>query len=415
VVVPDNVVDIPTDGMKQFGERRDRINDVTQSQHNLQQQELQRMEANIEASSEDEANQAEMKDEERVQKKLEKRKADKTKKRKQAEKTHDVDVDAELREEERLAQMEEEIDPPDIQEMKMFAKKPKTRAKQIANQTYEKGELRPARITNSDARAARMQKRQEAARLADESTRTKLTKARAKLAGDPPEEMRTTLLWMNLAPRRKAMLSNELERVWKEDHERARHRRLVEQAERMNVGVMYNHVTPERRRETQVRLSASAMSTSDTFENEDWMTYGSDQVETPDDDVKENESLLSDEDEDVIIETNALAETVDPLEGIREVISDVGHAVPVDHDDGLNKYHEGIWTQDRLAEELIHHTPARRRRQEEPITILSSRSQALTNRRSALSSFSSGKVFYQRMLNNRGFPDANRVSSDEEE
>jgi hypothetical protein len=342
-----------------------------------------------------------------VQKKLEKRKADKTKKRKQAEKTHDVDIDAELKEEERLAQMEEEIDPPDIQEMKMFAKKPKTRAKQIANQTYEKGELRPARITNSDARAARMQKRQEAARLADESMRTKLTKARARLAGDPPEEMRTTLLWMNLAPRRKTMLSNELERVWKEDHERARHLRHGEQTEQVNVGV------PERSRETQVRLGSFSMSASDTFENEDWMTYGSDQVETPDADVnhEESESLLSDEDEDVIIETNALAETADPLEGIQEVISEVGHAIPVDQDDGLKKYHEGIWTQDRLAEELT--TP--RHRLEEPITILSSRSQALTDRRSALSSFSSGKVFYQRMLNNRGFPDANRVSSDEEE
>ena len=92
VVVPDNVVDLPNDGMKQFGERRDRINDVTQSQHDLQQQELKKKEANIEANSEDDADQAEMKDEERAQKKdkATKPKHNKRKKRKHAEDVHDM-------------------------------------------------------------------------------------------------------------------------------------------------------------------------------------------------------------------------------------------------------------------------------------------------------------------------------------
>ena len=133
VVVPDNVVDLPNDGMKQFGERRDRINDVTQSQHDLQQQELKKMEANIEANSEDDADQAEMKDEERAQKKdkATKPKHNKRKKRKHAEDVHDMEIDSEVKEEERVAQMEEEADPPDVQEMKMYAKKPKTKPKQV--------------------------------------------------------------------------------------------------------------------------------------------------------------------------------------------------------------------------------------------------------------------------------------------
>ena len=98
--------------MKQFGERRDRINDVTQSQHDRQQQELKKMEANIEANSEDDADQAEMKDEERAQKKdkATKPKHNKRKKRKHAEDVHDMEIDSEVKEEERVAQMEEEAD-----------------------------------------------------------------------------------------------------------------------------------------------------------------------------------------------------------------------------------------------------------------------------------------------------------------
>ena len=89
----------------------------------------------IEANSEDDADQAEMKDEERTQKKdkATKPKHNKRKKRKHAEDVHDMEIDSEVKEEERVAQMEEEADPPDVQEMKMYAKKPKTKPKQVVN------------------------------------------------------------------------------------------------------------------------------------------------------------------------------------------------------------------------------------------------------------------------------------------
>ena len=291
VVVPDNVVDLPNDGMKQFGERRDRINDVTQSQHDLQQQELKKMEANIEANSEDDADQAEMKDEERAQKKdkATKPKHNKRKKRKHAEDVHDMEIDSEVKEEERVAQMEEEADPPDVQEMKMYAKKPKTKPKQVVNQTYEKGELRPAYTTNKDARSARLQKKHEAARLAEESTRTKLTKARAKLAGDAPKEVQSAVLWLKLAPLRKTLLSNNLERVWKEDHERQRHVARPRQVAREEV--VYDRVAPDTRRETQVRLGTHTMTAADVHEDEDWMVYGNEE-EVYDDEQDQQKNLI---------------------------------------------------------------------------------------------------------------------------
>ena len=154
--------------------------------------------------------------------------------------------------------------------MKMYAKKPKTKPKQVVNQTYEKGELRPAYTTNKDARSARLQKKHEAARLAEESTRTKLTKARAKLAGDAPKEVQSAVLWLKLAPLRKTLLSNNLERVWKEDHERQRHVARPRQVAREEV--VYDRVAPDTRRETQVRLGTHRLQRMCTKTKTGWYT-----------------------------------------------------------------------------------------------------------------------------------------------
>ena len=52
------------------------------------------------------------------------------------------------------------------------------------------------------------------------STRTRLTKARAKLAGAPPEDLREVCAWLHMAPRRKTMLSASLRRVWRTQREK---------------------------------------------------------------------------------------------------------------------------------------------------------------------------------------------------
>ena len=53
MVLPDQVTDLPVQGLKQFdGERTDRLNDLTQQQAKEKQQEVHEAEANNEAKDE---------------------------------------------------------------------------------------------------------------------------------------------------------------------------------------------------------------------------------------------------------------------------------------------------------------------------------------------------------------------------
>lgn len=249
VILPDNVTDLPNDNLKQFGPREDRINDVTRQEHEQRQQELG-VEANIEAKAADnaEVKEGEIKtksvrfeDEEKEKTQASKHKPGSGKK-KQPSTVPDQQGNPDLKGEEREMefQMEAETDSPEVKEIKLKAKEKKVRAAQIAQQTYSPSDLRKKHITKADQRGQRAQRREDA-KQEQESMRTKLTKARAQIAGEPPEELRTLFMWMSIAPRRRTMLSNSLERVWG-----------VNQHEQ-NMG---NRVTPTVGGETEVRLGA---------------------------------------------------------------------------------------------------------------------------------------------------------------
>ena len=241
---------------------------------------------------------------------------------------------------------------------------------------------------------------------------------------------------------RKTLLSNNLERVWKEDHERQRHVARPRQVAREEV--VYDRVAPDTRRETQVRLGTHTM-TADV--HEDWMVYGNEE-EVYDDDAEQDpaeefdhifglyneadprmnihvpEDPLSDEDEDVVIEDviatdHVAVEDQARAEAVQETpVIEQEPAEDVYQADDIRRYYEGIWIHDRLKEESSQPSQANGAHQEleeHAPTILSSRSQALASRRSTVGSFSSGKVFYQRMLNCRGFPLGHRVSSENDD
>ena len=66
-------------------------------------------------------------------------------------------------------------------------------------------------------------KNEKNARRKSNRTRTRLTKARAQLAGAPPEDLREVCAWLHMAPRRKNMLSASLRRVWRTQREKDEH------------------------------------------------------------------------------------------------------------------------------------------------------------------------------------------------
>ena len=88
--------------------------------------------------------------------------------------------------------MEVEQDNPEVRLRRLWAPKPKAKAKQVVQQSYDASELRPQHVTNKKDRAERAKEREErkAQTQPQPSTRTRLTKARAKLAGAPPEDLR---------------------------------------------------------------------------------------------------------------------------------------------------------------------------------------------------------------------------------
>ena len=183
-----------------------------------------------------------------------------------------------------------------------------------------------------------------------------------------------------------------------------------------------------------MRLGTHTMTAADVHEEEDWMVYGNEE-EVYDDDAEQDPAeefdhifgLYNEADprmnihviedgiatDHVAVEDQARAEAVQETPVIeQEPAEDVYQA------DDIRRYYEGIWIHDRLKEESSQPSQANGAHQEleeHAPTILSSRSQALASRRSTLGSFSSGKVFYQRMLNCRGFPLGHRVSSENDD
>ena len=123
--------------------------------------------------------------------------------------------------------MEVEQDNPEVRQRRLWAPKPKAKAKQVVQQSYDASELRPQHVTNKKDRAERTKEREErkAQMQPQPSTRTRLTKARAQLAGAPPEDLREVCAWLHMAPRRKTMLSASLRRVWRAQREKDEDRR----------------------------------------------------------------------------------------------------------------------------------------------------------------------------------------------
>jgi hypothetical protein len=206
MVLPEKVVDLPLPAFKQFDTtRRDRLNDLTQQQVKERQQELQQTEANNEA--EDEEKKAGEKQHKEQPKASKKRKQDEV----QDKAVGNPDLAPGKGEDE--FQMEVEQDDVEVRETRMWARKP--RVKQVVQQSYDLEDLRPKHVTKSTDRADRAREREERKALTQASSRTLLTKERAKLAGQPPEELREVCAWLHLAPRRRTMLSADLQRVWK--------------------------------------------------------------------------------------------------------------------------------------------------------------------------------------------------------
>ena len=178
VILPDEVVDLPVDALKQFdGQRTDRANDFTKQQMQSMQQELQK-----EANSEAHAAQAEAKQEGRAADATrsaqvgevkeavtdaDKATAAKTATKPKEKKRRYYELDEENEE------FREEVE----QESKFFARKPtEERPKQIANQKYAEDELRPAYARKATDRDARMQRREAMIKQAANSEKSKQRK-----------------------------------------------------------------------------------------------------------------------------------------------------------------------------------------------------------------------------------------------
>ena len=151
-------------------------------------------------------------------------KAEADKKRKQAQDQAQAIGNPNLLEDEAEGEfhMEVEQDNPEVRQRRLWAPKPKAKAKQVVQQSYDASELRAQHVTNKKDRAERAKEREErkAQMQLQPSTRTKLTKARAQLAGAPPEDLREVCAWLHVAPRRKTMLSASLRRVWRTQREK---------------------------------------------------------------------------------------------------------------------------------------------------------------------------------------------------
>ena len=166
MVLPDQVTDLPVQGLKQFdGERTDRLNDLTQQQAKEKQQELRELEANNEVK--DEEKHADVRIAEDIQN-MQKTEADK--KRKQAQDQAQAIGNPNLLEDEAEGEfrMEVEQDNPEVRQRRLWAPKPKAKAKQVVQQSYDASELRPQHVTNKKDRAERAKEREE--RKAYEST-----------------------------------------------------------------------------------------------------------------------------------------------------------------------------------------------------------------------------------------------------
>jgi hypothetical protein len=219
-IIPDKVVDLPVEGLKQFeGVREDRLNDLTQEQMVTKQRNLRQMEANSEAKEESKSAEAQSDDNRHTKEADSAQQTKKTKagkKRKQAQDAQaevigNPDLLPEQGEEE--FPLEVEQDNMEVQEgRRMFARRPKP--KQVVQQSYDADDLRRQHVTKRTDRAVRAKEREER-KAALESTRSQITKQRAKRAGQPPDEHEHMCAWLHVAPRRKTMLSANLRRVWK--------------------------------------------------------------------------------------------------------------------------------------------------------------------------------------------------------
>ena len=182
------------------------------------QQELRELEANNEVKVEEKH--ADVRVAEDI---LNMQKTEADKKRKQAQDQAQAIGNPNLLEDEAEGEfrMEVEQDNPEVRQRRLWAPKPKAKATQVGQQSYDASELRPQHVTNKKDRAERAKEREErkAQMQLQPSTRTRLTKTRAQLAGAPPEDLREVCAWLHMAPRRKSMLSASLRRV----RERRRH------------------------------------------------------------------------------------------------------------------------------------------------------------------------------------------------
>ena len=141
MVLPDQVTDLPVQGLKQFdGERTDRLNDLTQQQAREKQQELREVEANNEVKDEEKHDDVRIAQD--IQN-MQKTKADE--KRKQAQDQAQAIGNPNLLEDEAEGEfrMEVEQDNPEVRQRRLWAPKPKAKAKQVVQQSYDASELRP--------------------------------------------------------------------------------------------------------------------------------------------------------------------------------------------------------------------------------------------------------------------------------
>jgi hypothetical protein len=206
MVIPNNVVDLPTDNFKQLQpSRTDRVNDMSEDQRR-RQQELQKETNNETAAARDhivDEKKLHVDDAQKYTSKSAKRKV--KQKAKKVQKAAEIEEErarnaidnrgnVELKDEEREEQFraQEEVDPPEVQAFK----------RRVLQQSYTDNLHKQYKTTGSD-RIERLRRR--AADL-DMSSRSKLTIARAEVAGQF-QGNNLGHIWTNMAPWRSIMLT----------------------------------------------------------------------------------------------------------------------------------------------------------------------------------------------------------------
>ena len=120
--------------------------------------------------------------------------------------------------------MEVEQDNPEVRQRRLWAPKPKAKAKQVVQQSYDASELRPQHVTHKKDRAERAKEREERKaqcnrnRAREQGLRKHELSWRERL-----QKIYEKCAWLHMAPRRKTMLSASLRRVWRTQREKDEH------------------------------------------------------------------------------------------------------------------------------------------------------------------------------------------------